>query len=179
MTRSTHCVFSKVESQIKDKFHLSGFPETCVMLKQEYFLKSVIGFWKASNNMAHCILFLRPKTFLQRFAFEQRKYKAKHCRNVLGRTLGRKNQIQNRSFSLFLPYIRASSKKIFESEIGLWLGVSVCNSSGIAELSLLCYWFLFSLLRAHSAQLSTFDSQNSSYSTLTYRTLKWQELAQL
>ena len=33
MTRSTHCVFSKVESQIKDKlwFHLSGLPETCVM----------------------------------------------------------------------------------------------------------------------------------------------------
>ena len=33
MTRSTHCVFNKVESQIKDKlwFHLSGLPETCVM----------------------------------------------------------------------------------------------------------------------------------------------------
>ena len=43
----------------------------------------------------HCILFFcprtRPKTFLQCFALEQRESKAKHCRNVLGRVLGRKN----------------------------------------------------------------------------------------
>ena len=42
-----------------------------------------------------CILFFRPrtrpKTFLQCFALEKRKCKAKHCRNVLGRVLGRKN----------------------------------------------------------------------------------------
>ena len=36
----------------------------------------------------------RPKTFLQCFALEQWESKAKHCRNVLGR----KNQIQSRSF---------------------------------------------------------------------------------
>ena len=49
----------------------------------------------------HCILFFRPrthpKTFLQCFALEQRKYKAKHCRNILGLVLGRKNKIQIRS----------------------------------------------------------------------------------
>ena len=48
-----------------------------------------------------CSLFFRPrtgpKTILQCFALEQRKYKAKHCRNVLGRVLGRKNKIQIRS----------------------------------------------------------------------------------
>ena len=33
----------------------------------------------------------RPKTFLQCFALEQRESKEKHCRNVLGRVLGRKN----------------------------------------------------------------------------------------
>ena len=37
-------------------------------------------------------------------------------------------------------------------------GVSACNSSDIAGLSLLCYWLLFSLLRAHSAQLSSVHS---------------------
>ena len=44
-----------------------------------------------------CILFFlprtRPKTFLQCFALEQRKYKAKLCRNVLGR----KNKVQKLS----------------------------------------------------------------------------------
>ena len=33
----------------------------------------------------------RSKTFLQCFALEQRESKAKHCRNVLGCVLGRKN----------------------------------------------------------------------------------------
>jgi hypothetical protein len=40
------------------------------------------------------ILFLprtRPKTFLQYFALEQREFKAKHCRNILGSVLGPKN----------------------------------------------------------------------------------------
>jgi hypothetical protein len=51
-----------------------------------------------------CSLFFcprtRPKTFLQCFALEQRKYKAKHCRNVLGRVLGRKNKLHALSFSV-------------------------------------------------------------------------------
>ena len=34
-----------------------------------------------------------PKTFLQCLALEQGESKAKHCRNVLGRVLGRKNKI--------------------------------------------------------------------------------------
>ena len=34
----------------------------------------------------------RPKTFLQCFSLEQRESKAKHCRNVLGRVLGRKTR---------------------------------------------------------------------------------------
>ena len=42
----------------------------------------------------------RPKTFLQCFALEQWESKAKHCRNVPGCVLGRKNQIQNRSLKL-------------------------------------------------------------------------------
>ena len=50
----------------------------------------------------------RPRTFLQCFALEHSVYKAKHCRNVLGPVLGRKNLIQNRSFkytilSMFTP----------------------------------------------------------------------------
>ena len=48
-----------------------------------------------------CIQFFRPKTrpktFLQCFALAQREPKAKHCRNVLGRVLGRINQIQKLS----------------------------------------------------------------------------------
>ena len=50
---------------------------------------------------------MRPKTFLQFFALEQRKYKAKLCRNVLGR----KNKIQNRSFrkSKMLPWIHVKN----------------------------------------------------------------------
>ena len=44
----------------------------------------------------------RPKTFLQCFALEQRKYKAKHCRNVLGRVLGQKNKLHAPSFNLLL-----------------------------------------------------------------------------
>ena len=42
-----------------------------------------------------CIWFFcprtHPKTFLECFALEQREYKEKHCRNVLGHVLGRKN----------------------------------------------------------------------------------------
>ena len=52
---------------------------------------------KTKGGALHCTLFFRsmtrPKTFLQCFALEQRKYKAKHCRNVLGQ----KNKIQIRS----------------------------------------------------------------------------------
>ena len=39
-----------------------------------------------------------PKTSLQCFALEQQESKAKHCRDVLGRVLGRKNNVQNLSF---------------------------------------------------------------------------------
>ena len=43
-----------------------------------------------------CIQFFRPRTrprtFLQCFALEQRESKAQHCRNVLGRVLGRKTR---------------------------------------------------------------------------------------
>ena len=50
-----------------------------------------------------CSLFFRPrtrpKTLLQCFALEQRKYKAKHCSYVLGRVLGRKNKLHAPSFS--------------------------------------------------------------------------------
>ena len=42
----------------------------------------------------------RPKTFLQCLASEQRESKAKHCRDVLGSVLGRKNNVQNLSFSI-------------------------------------------------------------------------------
>ena len=48
-----------------------------------------------------CIQFFRPKTcprtFLQCFALDSCFTKAKHRRDVLGRVLGRKNQIQNPS----------------------------------------------------------------------------------
>ena len=49
-----------------------------------------------------CILFFRPRTrpkiSLQCFALYFLCSKAKHCRNVLGRVLGRKNKIQKLSF---------------------------------------------------------------------------------
>ena len=54
-----------------------------------------------------CTLFFRPrtrpKTFLQCFALDQRKCKAKHCRNVLGRVLGRKNKVQKLSLNVSGP----------------------------------------------------------------------------
>ena len=58
------------------------------------------------NNMAlkegACILFFRPRTrpkiSLQCFALYFLCSKAKHCRNVLGRVLRRKNKIQKLSF---------------------------------------------------------------------------------
>ena len=50
-----------------------------------------------------CSLFFRPrtrpKTFLQCFALYFLCSKAKHCRNVLGRVLGRKNKLHALSFS--------------------------------------------------------------------------------
>ena len=50
-----------------------------------------------------CIQFFvlrqRPRTSLQCFALEHSLYKAKHCRDVLGRCLRTKNQIQNRSLN--------------------------------------------------------------------------------
>ena len=48
---------------------------------------------------------MRPKTFLQYFALEQRKYKAKHCRNVLGRVLGQKNKLHAPSFRQLILYV--------------------------------------------------------------------------
>ena len=61
-----------------------------------------------------CIQFFRPRThprtFLQCFALDSHCSKAKHCRNVLGRVLGRKNQIQNQSFSMLtLNNVRISA----------------------------------------------------------------------
>ena len=35
---------------------------------------------------------MRPKTFLQCFALEQRESEAKHYKNILGRILGRKTR---------------------------------------------------------------------------------------
>ena len=52
-----------------------------------------------------CTLFFRPKTrprtSLQCFALDSRCSKAKHCKYVLGRVLGRKNKVQNPSFHQF------------------------------------------------------------------------------
>ena len=50
-----------------------------------------------------CTLFFRPRTrprtSLQCFALDSRCSKAKHCRDVLGRVLGRNNKVQNPSLS--------------------------------------------------------------------------------
>ena len=73
-----------------------------------------------------------------------------------------------------LPWLATKRTKFFaESEIGLWHGVSLCNSSGIAGLSLLCYWLLFSLLRAHSAQLSSVHSTLKIVPTRPWLTGPW------
>ena len=58
--------------------------------QQLYDFESDVSDCQATNlKEGHCILFFRlrtrPKTFRQCFAIEQRKYKAKHCRNVIGR----------------------------------------------------------------------------------------------
>ena len=50
--------------------------------------------FKNKKIESYFLSWTRPKTNLQCFALEQRRYKAKHCRNVLGRILGRKNKIQ-------------------------------------------------------------------------------------
>ena len=67
-----------------------------------------------------CILFFCPKThprtFLQCFALYFLCSKAKHCRNVLGRVLGRKNKLHAPSFSIVfvknLTYIFATRHDI-------------------------------------------------------------------
>ena len=48
-----------------------------------------------------CILFFRPRTFLQCFALYFLCSKAKHCRNVLGRVLGQKNKLHPLSLSWY------------------------------------------------------------------------------
>ena len=59
-----------------------------------------------------CTLFFRSRTSLQCFALDSRCSKAKHCRDVLGRVLGRKNKVQNPSFNLiyFYPKSEMSSE---------------------------------------------------------------------
>ena len=47
------------------------------------------------------VLRQRPRTSLQCFALEHSLYKAKHCRDVLGRCLRTKNKIQNQSLRFF------------------------------------------------------------------------------
>ena len=71
-----------------------------------------------------CIKINKPRSiFLQCFVLEQRKSKAKHCRNVLGRFLGRKNQIQHRSFNN--PYYRS---QLFKSNWTKFEQTSYVNS---------------------------------------------------
>ena len=54
--------------------------------------------WSSKLKEGFCIYFfcprMRPKTFLQCFAIDSHCSKVKHCRNVLGRVLGRKNKVQ-------------------------------------------------------------------------------------
>ena len=81
---------------------------------------------------------------------------------------------QVRQFKSENPWLATKRTKIFaESEIGLWHGVSACNSSDIAGVSLLCYWLLFSLLRAHSAQLSSVHSTLKIVPTRPWLTGPW------
>ena len=55
--------------------------------------------FKEGFSILFFVLRQRPRTSLQHFALEHRLYKAKHCRDVLGRCLRTKNKIQNQSFS--------------------------------------------------------------------------------
>ena len=59
----------------------------------------------------------RPKTFLQCFALEQRKCKAKHCRNVLGRVLRSLRGKHCRH-----PFNKMGVVDRFEHCISFWLG---------------------------------------------------------
>ena len=57
---------------------------------------------KEGFSIQFFVLRQRPRTSLQCFALEHSLYKAKHCRDVLGRCLRTKNQIQNRSLRKYI-----------------------------------------------------------------------------
>jgi hypothetical protein len=95
---------------------VAGMPTSAI-----FFLNCFLSFKKYSISSANCNFYLfliiavhskdracslffcprtRPKTFLQCFALYFLCSKAKHCRNVLGRVLGRKNKLHAPSLRL-------------------------------------------------------------------------------
>ena len=101
----------KTESSIVQHFWNVLFWRQCILKQLKTVIRSFLWRFKCLNWISlkegFCTLFFRPrtrpKTSLQCFALGQRESKAKHCRDVLGRVLGRKNKVQNQSLTLFLP----------------------------------------------------------------------------
>ena len=95
--------------------HLKCFEYAITRICQKcasVFSKSYIQDFLKRTNLAFSFLFLkdrfciqffdlrqRPRTSLQCFALYKLCFKAKHCRDVLGRFLRTKNQIENPSLS--------------------------------------------------------------------------------
>ena len=80
----------------------------------------------------------RPKTSLQFFALEQRESKAKHCRDALGRVLGRKNKVQNQSLNL------ASTNPHYDKRWFIDLPVQYMKTTSPEHVVYMsCFLFLF------------------------------------
>ena len=117
----------------------AGFDISCVflqrspiayhMLRTRIFLglQSNIPKAKVTVKEGFCIYFFRPrthpKTSLQCFALAQRKLKAKHCRNVLGR----KNKVQNPSLRHFCFVIFDVSKTFVQLSV-CFIGLTLSHT---------------------------------------------------
>ena len=80
----------QLENLAQTRLHFA----TRIKFYEQRFLRLKEGF-----SIQFFVLRQRPRTSLQCFALEHSLYKAKHYRDILGRCLRTKNQIQNRSFS--------------------------------------------------------------------------------
>ena len=81
-------------------FPKKSFLNTFMILFEQDCPEAVVHELKDRFCIQFFVLRQRPRTSLQCFALEHSCPKAKHCRDVLGRCLRTKDQIQNRSLTL-------------------------------------------------------------------------------
>ena len=113
-----------------------------------------------------CILFFRPRTFLQFFDLYFVCSKAKHCRNVLGRILGRRNKIQYPSFIVEV----ISAQQVWPKSFLIWTKLSLLITSQASNLSGLSP---FILKEKHFLTFLSLFSVSLSILYLSLLTQKW------